>query len=559
MFTCLFMLSCADDSWKQELEDIKAELANQKQLIEALQQNSTITGIEQGNGQYTIKFSNGQAITLTNGKTPIITIGENGNWFIDGVDTGKPSKGEDGADGADGSNGTNGEDGTDGTDGKTPTIEIGANGNWIINGIDTEIKAEGQDGKNAPYIVSIIENQSSIIFIFSDNTSITCSKPSYDYTIKKYKLPTTNYMLAQYDNNGGLTESTLNGSEYPAILDRISGEINPIFRYDVPVQQAASNYPVYDAVKQSSLRALGYSIDFMADCQYLEFKGYPSYKIVVIVDNVIATNIISTEYTGGYRYVKIDLRNKKKRHIKVYITGLFMGVKTENGGTIEKYTESKLFALFDGDSIVEGTGSTFTPAFGWPSIATQILNWDCLNCGVGASGYIKKGNQGEPSMPDRFDTYIKPHNPDVFIVSAGLNDPATPDTKEAIFTYWEKVKRELPNTIIIAVSPFSPEQYPNESVQQITEWCREAALENKLPYIDIVNGKTYDELGNLITDNSNGAVHGIISGTGNAGSSVDPNDGNRFEYICSDNTHPTKEGHQYIGERVAQEIYKLLR
>ena len=106
MFACLFMLSCADDSWKQELEDIKAELANQKQLIEALQQNSTITGIEQGNGQYTIKFSDGQAITLTNGKTPIITIGENGNWFIDGVDTGKPSKGEDGADGADGSIGT---------------------------------------------------------------------------------------------------------------------------------------------------------------------------------------------------------------------------------------------------------------------------------------------------------------------------------------------------------------------------------------------------------------------------------------------------------------------
>lgn len=149
MFTCLFMLSCADDSWKQELEDIKAELANQKQLIEALQQNSTITGIEQGNGQYTIKFSNGQAITLTNGKTPIITIGENGNWFIDGVDTGKPSKGEDGADGADGSNGTNGEDGTDGTngtDGKTPTIEIGTNGNWIINGTDTGINAQGQNG-----------------------------------------------------------------------------------------------------------------------------------------------------------------------------------------------------------------------------------------------------------------------------------------------------------------------------------------------------------------------------------------------------------------------------
>ena len=32
----VFMFSCDDDSWKQELEDIKTELANQKQLIEAL-------------------------------------------------------------------------------------------------------------------------------------------------------------------------------------------------------------------------------------------------------------------------------------------------------------------------------------------------------------------------------------------------------------------------------------------------------------------------------------------------------------------------------------------
>lgn len=183
MLACLFMLSCADDSWKQELEEIKAELANQKQLIEALQQNSTITDIEQGDGQYTIKFSDGQAITLTNGKTPIITIGENGNWFIDGVDTGKPSKGEDGANGTDGENGedgndgSDGEDGTDGSngsDGKTPTIEIGANGNWIINGTDTGIQAEGIDGEDAPYITSILNTENKLSFIFSDGTIIDC-------------------------------------------------------------------------------------------------------------------------------------------------------------------------------------------------------------------------------------------------------------------------------------------------------------------------------------------------------------------------------------------------
>lgn len=106
----VFMFSCEDDRWKQELENIKTELANQKQLIEALQQSSTVTNIEQGDGQYTINFSDGQSITLSNGKTPIITIGDNGNWYIDGVDTGKPSQGH------------------DGTNGDTPSIEIGKMG-----------------------------------------------------------------------------------------------------------------------------------------------------------------------------------------------------------------------------------------------------------------------------------------------------------------------------------------------------------------------------------------------------------------------------------------------
>lgn len=45
----------------------------------------------------------------TNGITP--HIGDNGNWFIGGDDTGKPSRGEQGAKGSDGANGKNGADG----------------------------------------------------------------------------------------------------------------------------------------------------------------------------------------------------------------------------------------------------------------------------------------------------------------------------------------------------------------------------------------------------------------------------------------------------------------
>lgn len=94
-----------------------------------------------------------------NGSTPV--IGDNGNWWIDGIDTGKPSKGADGKDGSrieisynntwiiDGTDTgvpVNGKDGQDGKNGSVVTI--GTNGNWFIDGIDTTIPARGKDGSN---------------------------------------------------------------------------------------------------------------------------------------------------------------------------------------------------------------------------------------------------------------------------------------------------------------------------------------------------------------------------------------------------------------------------
>ena len=93
-----------------------------------------------------------------NGATPV--IGENGNWWIGGVDTGVPAYGEDGATPEIGSNGNwwidgvdtgipaQGKDGQDGQDGEMPNITIGSNGNWYINGEDTGVPAQGKDGQD---------------------------------------------------------------------------------------------------------------------------------------------------------------------------------------------------------------------------------------------------------------------------------------------------------------------------------------------------------------------------------------------------------------------------
>ena len=53
-----------------------------------------------------------QTITVKDGYTPILSIGEDGNWYIDGESTGLQAVPEDGV---------------------TPTIEVGENGNYWKN------------------------------------------------------------------------------------------------------------------------------------------------------------------------------------------------------------------------------------------------------------------------------------------------------------------------------------------------------------------------------------------------------------------------------------------
>ena len=71
--------------------------------------------------------TNGVKVTLSNGKTFELT------------------NGADGKDGANGANGTNGANGKDGS-----VVTIGENGNWFIDGKDTGLAAEGKAGAQGP-------------------------------------------------------------------------------------------------------------------------------------------------------------------------------------------------------------------------------------------------------------------------------------------------------------------------------------------------------------------------------------------------------------------------
>ena len=226
LLLCNLLQACDDVSWKKEIEQIKEELQHQKELLTELQNRATIVGIQEREGCHVIEFSDGQTITIKDGHTPILAIGEEGNWYIDGKDTGLDAVPEDGMTptievGPNGNWFINGQDigvralaqdgetptieigaenhwivnGEDtgitayGKDGFTPSISIGSNGHWVINGEDTGVQSQGQDGQNAPHITNIVDSPYKMDFSFSDGEVVSVDKTIQTPHIRNAALP----------------------------------------------------------------------------------------------------------------------------------------------------------------------------------------------------------------------------------------------------------------------------------------------------------------------------------------------------------------------------------
>lgn len=290
---------------------------------------------------------------------------------------------------------------------------------------------------------------------------------------------------------------------------------------------------------------LGYTIEFCFSGTNLEIKlKGTSTRLYVVVDNVIVTDKIYYSDTYSAVYAKF-LFSSGNKNIKIIVNGDFGGLYVENKADVQKIEEqNKPLVVFDGDSITEsvaiitsGTGAVY----GYPFRIGQKFNWDILDCACGGSGYEKTGNSGQPNMVDRFSTYITPYMPDVFIACGGLNDTLSDTLEASIDTYWENAVNTLSTSNIIVCSPFSPLTAESETLNTIAGYCQKAALKHHLPYIDLIHGKTYDAMGNVISQN----VNGIITSD------------NHDKYI-GDGTHLTISGHEYMANRVSMEIWKIL-
>ena len=130
-------VSCSDydddiDGLNARVEAVEKSVKDLKAQIEA---GAVVTNVEPVANGVKVTLSDGTDFTLTNGADgvngvdgkpgSVVTIGDDGYWYIDGEPTGYPAQGAQGADGV------------------TPVIEIGSDGYWYINGTSTGVLAQG--------------------------------------------------------------------------------------------------------------------------------------------------------------------------------------------------------------------------------------------------------------------------------------------------------------------------------------------------------------------------------------------------------------------------------
>ena len=170
-------------------KQMNSDIAAMKSIITALQNQVSVSEVEELKDGYIIHFSDGTKATIKNGAdgkdgangadgkdgadgengkdgqdgkdAPIVgvaqeegvyywtmTIDGKTEWLTDEEGNKLRVSGEDGEDGKDGIGGS-GSTGATGADGKAPVVTITTEGYWAINGVATTVKAKGDKGADA--------------------------------------------------------------------------------------------------------------------------------------------------------------------------------------------------------------------------------------------------------------------------------------------------------------------------------------------------------------------------------------------------------------------------
>lgn len=144
----------------------------------------------------------------------------------------------------------------------------------------------------------------------------------------------------------------------------------------------------------------------------------------------------------------------------------------------------QLRVAFYGDSYTRGTGASVEENR-WSTILSEQRGWSEFNPSVSGLGFARNRTIfGEGDVP----SIIIADDPDVVIVTMGLNDNFTFDTQAdeihtQIFSDFTRLAAVLPDARLVVVEPFWYKAERPASVDVIISWVHEAAIAVGADYI----------------------------------------------------------------------------
>ena len=425
---------------------------------------------------------------------------------------------------------------------------------------------ENDEDQNPTYLLGSEGKTENNWYVFGDielkgNNKYTSV---YDYQEKIMENPPS---ITKVEDENNLEETTTFYA--PKTED---GKVNPLYKsYNAnlePVSWRNSIIGQNSIYSEDSKWPQLYSVEFVVDCKEFFVNTCTSFRILVDEGNGYELTYQdgieqTTEETGSKSdtfkgiWYKVEFDEKKQRNIRVELTDcVFNGVRISNQDeikAIERPSNSKV--LYVGSSITRG--GSLPAYYSWPNVASNILNLECINNGVGGTGYLADTSGKNDIYSDRLEILIEQLklNPDVVVLEAGPNDYWSGYKASEVIKEAEKCIdyiKDYTNAKIITIGAYYPDENVPEDLIEINNQLKEQAQEKEVPFIDLLNGDTYDKYGEQITIGK----EGYITGTGDIGNPK--NDGNADKYVLEDGVHLSVEGNKYFGEKIAEEISKIL-
>lgn len=418
---------------------------------------------------------------------------------------------------------------------------------------------EGSGIKIKNNIISVIQDEDSIE---DEKISLIGYPPVYKgiYKLESRKAA-ENYPTMPNIENPKEILFVKNGS--------INQESVPLFcGHRISIDQTSYVYSIDKTVNNTGIRSgiLPMRFKFNGDAIEIGHRGMLSLNIIFKEDNkwcLLSEKAIKIETQNGFRsYTIVKFQEAKERDFYVLNNSLLYSLRYEGTFVLDFADNTKEFAIFAGSSITESSAGGEFPPMGWASVCAWMLGTECINLGVGQRGMVTDTSD-RPSIANAITDITYFTDAKYIFIGGAINDKYDEEYKRKVKTFITTLKSEMPNAIIVMLGEYTPQpdsNTPGNTHELRNKAVKEVALEENIPFVDMQNYESYNQLQTLIIKDTQ-----WITGTFVSSSSDEMNKiGNcailyNHENGSIDHTHPGRIGHKYVGARVANAMLEILK